>query len=54
MMVGLFLARMDHFAPPLRLLLLEVSFETIMVVLLRLLQRTWGAALSLELRCEWL
>ncbi|CAN0877883.1 hypothetical protein LINGRAHAP2_LOCUS12137 [Linum grandiflorum] len=43
---------MSHFAPILRLMPLEVSFATILVVLLRLLQQTWGAALSLELICE--
>ncbi|CAN0913150.1 hypothetical protein LINGRAHAP2_LOCUS27751 [Linum grandiflorum] len=43
---------MGHFAPLLRLLLLEVSFVMILVVLLRLLQQIWGVALSLELRCE--
>ncbi|CAN0824439.1 hypothetical protein LINGRAPRIM_LOCUS1661 [Linum grandiflorum] len=31
---------MSHFAPPLRLLLLEVSLAMILVVLSRLLQRT--------------
>ncbi|CAN0861096.1 hypothetical protein LINGRAHAP2_LOCUS8121, partial [Linum grandiflorum] len=33
-------------------LLLEVSLETILVVLSRILQRSWVASLSLKLRCE--
>ncbi|CAN0861020.1 hypothetical protein LINGRAHAP2_LOCUS8098 [Linum grandiflorum] len=33
-------------------MLLEVSFETILVVLSRILQRSWATSLSLELRCK--
>ncbi|CAN0904554.1 hypothetical protein LINGRAHAP2_LOCUS23157 [Linum grandiflorum] len=40
MRVGLLLALMGHFAPLLRLLLLEMPFATTLVVLLRLLQQT--------------
>ncbi|CAN0826844.1 hypothetical protein LINGRAHAP2_LOCUS817 [Linum grandiflorum] len=39
MRVGLLLARMGHFTPPPMLLLLEVSFATMVVILLRLLQQ---------------
>ncbi|CAN0918447.1 hypothetical protein LINGRAHAP2_LOCUS30868 [Linum grandiflorum] len=37
MRIGLLLARMGHFAPPLRLLLLKVSFVMMQDVLLSLL-----------------
>ncbi|CAN0892949.1 hypothetical protein LINGRAHAP2_LOCUS17874 [Linum grandiflorum] len=43
---------MSHFAPRPRLPLVVVLSVRIMVVLLRLSLQIWGAALSLELRCE--